>query len=133
MSRQTLVAMYFAAVACVFAGNFPLSAADNEEPREFAKARLEAAKKGYETADGVYMMGVWAARILESELTLCTTADDRIAAFESQIRRARGLEKMVREAKKEYTTADLMEAIFLRNDAEYKLAKEKINKARTPK
>jgi uncharacterized membrane-anchored protein len=108
-----------------------LSAAQKDEANLLAKARLEVAIKGFESAETVDEMCIWSERILVSELSLCQSIDERIAALEKQLKRAEKLETMAIDGFKHenYTLKELMEAKFFRLDTQCRLAEEKANKS----
>jgi hypothetical protein len=107
------------------------SAAEKDEIIQLAKARLEVAVKGFESAETIHKMWMWSQRILEAELFLCQSTDDRIAVLENQLRRTEKLEKIVTDGHKQgtYTSGELMEAKFYRLDTLCKLAEAKAKKS----
>ncbi len=111
------------------------SAPPEDAITKHAKMELEVARKGLAEAERVAPgmiadsaeIWVWSRRVLQSELTLCTTKSERIAALEAHLRRALKLEKM---AANEYRqgrlrSLDLLETIYRRHEVEVQLAEEK--------
>jgi hypothetical protein len=105
-----------------------------EVVREYAKARLEVARKGLADSEkdiggGISYEGIWlwSQRVLESELALCTTKIERIAAWEAHLRRAAKLEKMAQSefSRGGFTRGGVLEAIYRRYDVEVQLAQER--------
>jgi hypothetical protein len=131
MCRQAILGMGVVGLIWTF-GSVPIaSAAQDDEVALMAKARLEVAVKGYECAETVHEMWMWSQRILQSELFLCQSIDNRIAVLENQLRRTEKLERMVLDGHKSgtYTTGEVMEARFYRLDTQCKLAEEKAKKS----
>jgi len=131
MCRRTILGMVMASLVWTGFGVAVLRAAQNDEVNVLAKARLDVAIKGFESAETVHEIGVWSQRIMTSELSLCQSIDDRIAALEKQLKRTEKLEKMVIEGFKcaNYTVGELREAEFFRLDIQIKLAEEQAKKS----
>ncbi len=131
MCRQTFVTIVMVGFACV-----PISSADQkDEVNLLAKTRLEVATKGFETAESVHEICIWSQRILDSELSLCQSVEDRIAALEKQLKRVEKLEKKVFDGLKRenYTIGELRDVEFFRLHTQCKLAEEKAGKSLTAK
>ena len=133
MCGQTFLRMSMVGLICVCVGVSARGAAPEKESEieALAKARLEAAVKGFESSAALHQMWIWSERILKSELALSQCTDNRIAALERQLRRTEKMEKMVVDGQKQgtYTSEELAEAQFYRLDTLYKLAEERVKKS----
>jgi hypothetical protein len=131
MCRQTFLAVVIVSLVWRCAGVPVLSAAEKDEVNVLAKARLEIAIKGFESAETVHETCVWSQRIVASELSLCQSIDDRITVLEKQLKRMEKLEKTVIDGYKRanYTVGELRDVEFVRLDAQCKLAEEKATKS----
>jgi hypothetical protein len=131
MCGQTFIGLVMVSLVWLCHGVAALKAAATDEASDLAKARLEVAIKGFESAETVHELCFWSQRLLDSELNLCRSSDDRIAALEKQLKRLEKLEKTVTEGfkRENYTVNELMDVKFIRVDTQYKLAEEKAQKA----
>jgi len=110
-------------------------------PSPKGKARLEAAKRGLALVEvdlgaagptNWNQVRVWARRVTEAELALCTSAAERKAAWEAYVRRARDAEQVIQDQYKNhgpFARVEVLEAEFFRADAEALLAEDEIRPA----
>jgi hypothetical protein len=131
MCRQSCLTIVMVSLAWRCLGVSDLSAAEKDESNLVAKARLDVAIKGFESAETVHDMCMWSQRILESEMTFCQSSDDRIAALERQLKRLEKLEKKVNDGvrRENYTVGELREAEYVRLDTQCKLAEVRAGKS----
>ena len=131
MCRQSCLTIVMMSLAWSCVGISDLSAGEKDESSLLAKARLEVAVKGFESAETVHDMCMWSQRILQSEMTFSQSIDDRIAALERQLKRLEKLEKKVNDGVKQenYTVGELRDVEFVRLDTQCKLAEEKAGKS----
>jgi len=137
MCRQFLLAL------CVTGLAYGFGAAGEDRAKEFAKARLEVARRGLATVEK-QAAGVngfngeiwnWSERVLKAELALSSGPAERIAALEAHLQRARRLEGIARRgfAERIYSLAEVLGAEYNRLDAEALLAAEKMRIPSTEK
>jgi hypothetical protein len=103
------------------------------EPLTKRKARLEAAKRGLAQlergrAGGMDpgLVRVWARRVADAELAICSGPVERKAVLEAYVRRAKDAERAIRNVNRTgaVTLMELLEGEFFRADAEVLLAEE---------
>jgi hypothetical protein len=116
-----------------------LGMAQDDLTKNLAKVRLAEARKGLALAENPVLGGsesctnvwIWSNRVLDAELYLSTTQDERIAAFEAHLRRMvklQGITKALFE-RRMISEAEVMEAAYQRIDAEVRLTEAIATKA----
>jgi outer membrane protein TolC len=101
---------------------------------DFLRQRLEAAQEGAKLAQGMYergmadfqMVSLWKRRVTSSELAMARTRDQRLAALQKEVERAKDAEEMVRRRVSAglVPALDAISARYERLDAEAALAAE---------
>jgi hypothetical protein len=143
MCRQTIAVLVFMGLVGMPGLRPAVSAAEPDQTKKLALARLEIARRGLEAAEKTNATGevsytyirIWSQRVLEAELAAGETADDRIAALDAAFQRARKLENLAAEGYRRgaFSLLEYLEAQYTRADIEYLLAKEKAKKDEKPK
>lgn len=138
MSRFVLAVVAASGIAGFLAPAAPPPSPEGKaEDKASASARdlLDVARRGLALAERAGPLRRetydWSRRVLDAELGLCATADERVAARERHLLRAEGLERSARAlvASGAGSQADLVEAEYHRCEAAVQLQAERSARA----
>jgi hypothetical protein len=131
MSRKPLLP----AVALAGLAFGPLAAAE-PDLKELLRAQLETARQGLEAEQKNLKAGkstfdqtlLWSRRVLQAQLALSDKREDRVAAYETYLKQLREYEEVTRANYERGAVAllGLLEARYLRQEAEVQLAQAKV-------
>src|SRR5262245_28297420 len=143
MSRQSIAVLLFVGLVGMPGLGSSLSAAEPDPSKKLAQVRLEIARKALEAAEKSNATGeinytwirLWSRRVLDAELAVAETQDERIAAYEAYRLRCRRLMDVASDGYRRgsFTLLELLDAQYLHADVEYELAQLKAGKEPKPK
>src|SRR5689334_18619069 len=134
MQRLIPVLSAVAALAVVATWTLHLCAAQPTGVDDLLRQRLEAAQEGAKLAQNMYQSGMgdfqavstWQRRVISSELAMARTKEQRVAAMQKEVDRAKAAEELAKQraAAGLAPALDSMAAKYERLDAEAALAAE---------